>query len=68
MIAVGEESGQLESMLIRIAVTYEKGLRQAVKRLMAVLEPLLILFMGLIIGFVVISMLLAIFSISDIPI
>jgi len=67
MIAVGEETGQLEPMLIRIAVAYEKSLKQAVKRFMSVLEPVLILAMGLVIGFVVISMLLAIFSISDIP-
>ena len=67
MIKVGEETGQLDQMLIRIAVTYEKSLRQAVKRFMAFLEPVMILIMGLIIGFIVISMLLAIFSISELP-
>ncbi|MDX9821616.1 MAG: type II secretion system F family protein [Syntrophales bacterium] len=67
MIAVGEETGQLDSMLMKVAVIYEKSLKQAVKRFMALLEPVLILVMGLIIGFIVISMLLAIFSISDIP-
>jgi general secretion pathway protein F len=67
MITVGEETGQLDSMLMKVAVIYEKSLRQAVKRFMALLEPVLILMMGLIIGFIVISMLLAIFSISDIP-
>lgn len=67
MIAVGEETGQLEPMLLRIAAAYEKSLRQAVRRLLAVLEPVLILALGLVIGFVVISMLLAVFSISDIP-
>ena len=67
MIKVGEETGQLDQMLIRIAVTYEKSLRQAVKRFMGFLEPALILIMGLIIGFIVISMLLAIFSITEIP-
>ena len=67
MIKVGEETGQLDQMLTRIAVTYEKSLRQAVKRFMGFLEPALILFMGLIIGFIVISMLLAIFSITEIP-
>jgi len=67
MITVGEETGQLDSMLMKVAVIYEKSLKQAVKRFMALLEPLLILGMGLIIGFIVISMLLAIFSISDIP-
>ena len=67
MIKVGEETGQLDQMLIRIAVSYEKSLRQAVKRFMGFLEPALILIMGLVIGFIVISVLLAIFSITEIP-
>ncbi len=67
MIKVGEETGQLDQMLIRIAVTYEKILKQAVKRFMAILEPALIMLMGLIIGFFVVSMLLAVFSIADLP-
>ena len=67
MIKVGEETGTLEQMLIRVAVIYEKSLKQAVKRFMSILEPVLILAMGLIIGFIVVSMLLAVFSISDIP-
>ena len=68
MIKVGEETGTLDQMLIRVAVIYEKSLNQAVKRFMSILEPVMILVMGLIIGFIVISMLLAIFSISDIPV
>jgi general secretion pathway protein F len=67
MIRVGEETGTLDQMLLRVAVTYEKSMKQAVKRFMSLLEPVMILAMGLIIGFIVISMLLAIFSISDIP-
>jgi general secretion pathway protein F len=67
MIKVGEETGTLDQMLLQVAVVYEKSLKQAVKRFMALLEPIMILAMGLIIGFIVISMLLAIFSISDIP-
>ena len=67
MIKVGEETGQLDQMLLRVAGTYEKSLNQAVKRFMSFLEPVMILVMGLIIGFIVISMLLAVFSISDIP-
>jgi general secretion pathway protein F len=67
MIKVGEETGTLDQMLLRVAVIYEKSLKQAVKRFMALLEPILILAIGLIIGFIVISMLLAVFSISDIP-
>jgi general secretion pathway protein F len=67
MIKVGEETGTLYKMLLQVAVTYEKSLRQAVKRFMSLLEPVMILAMGLIIGFIVVSMLLAVFSISDIP-
>jgi len=67
MIKVGEETGQLDQMLIRVAVTYERSLRQSIKRFMGFLEPVMILVMGLIIGFIVISMLLAIFSISELP-
>ena len=67
MIKVGEETGTLDQMLIRVAVIYERSLKQAVKRFMSLLEPVMILVMGLIIGFIVISMLLAVFSISDIP-
>jgi general secretion pathway protein F len=68
MVKVGEETGQLDRMLIQIAVTYEKILKQAVKRFMAILEPAMIMLMGLIIGFIVISMLLAVFSIADLPV
>jgi general secretion pathway protein F len=68
MIKVGEETGQLDQMLLQIATTYEKMLKQAVKRFMAILEPATIMIMGLLIGFIVISMLLAIFSIADLPI
>lgn len=67
LIKVGEETGRLDSMLIKIAVTYERSLKEAIKRLVSFLEPALILFMGLLIGFIVISMLTAIFSITDLP-
>jgi general secretion pathway protein F len=67
MIAVGEETGKLESMLTEVAVYYDQEVKRSTKRLTALLEPVLILVMGLIIGIVVISMLLAIFSINDLP-
>jgi general secretion pathway protein F len=67
MIKVGEETGQLDVMLMKVASTYEKSLNVAIKRLVNFLEPLMILTMGVIIGFIVISMLLAIFSIVDLP-
>ncbi len=67
MIKVGEETGQLDTMLLKVATTYEKSLREALKRFLSLLEPLMILSMGLIIGFIVISMLMAIFSITELP-
>lgn len=68
MIKVGEETGQLDTMLLKVATTYEKSLREALKRFLSLLEPLMILIMGLIIGFIVVSMLMAIFSITDLPV
>ncbi|RMG04003.1 MAG: type II secretion system protein GspF [Nitrospirae bacterium] len=67
MIRVGEETGQLDEMLLRVADTYEKSLRASVRRFISLLEPALILIMGLVIGFIVISILLAIFSINELP-
>ncbi len=67
MIKVGEETGQLENMLMKVAATYEKSLRVAIKRFVSFIEPAMILGMGIIIGFIVLSMLMAIFSITEIP-
>ncbi len=67
MIKVGEETGQLDTMLLKVAATYEKGLRDAVKRFMSLLEPAIILAMGIIIAFIVVSMLMAVFSILELP-
>lgn len=67
MIEVGEETGKLEEMLNKIANTYEESIQNTTKRLVSLIEPLIILIMGLIIGFIVISMLLAVFSLQEIP-
>ncbi|MFB3884246.1 MAG: type II secretion system F family protein [Thermodesulfobacteriota bacterium] len=67
MIGVGEETGRLDEMLIKVAETYEENVQRAVKRAVSLLEPFIILFMGLVVGFIVISMLLGIFSINEIP-
>lgn len=66
MIDVGEETGQLENMLFKVADSFEAEVRNSVKRLIGLLEPMLILLMGLIVGAIVISMLIAIFSINEI--
>ncbi len=67
MIKVGEETGQLDTMLLKVASTYEKSLRTAMKRFIGFLEPALILGMGLLIGFIVLSMLMGIFSMTEMP-
>jgi len=67
LLAVGEETGRLDVMLLQVADTYDRELRTAVKRLVAMFEPLIILAMGLVIGTMVVSMLYSIFSINDVP-
>lgn len=67
MIRVGEETGQLDEMLLKVADSYEKSLKQAVRRFISFLEPVLILIMGVVIGFIVVSMLMAVFSITELP-
>jgi len=67
MIAVGEETGRLDEMLFKIAERFDLEVRTTVKRLISLLEPVLILFMGIIVGFIVIAMLMAIFSINELP-
>jgi general secretion pathway protein F len=68
MISVGEETGTLDQMLIKVAEAYEESVRTAVKRLVSLLEPLIILVMGGVILFIVISILWAILSVNDLPI
>ncbi len=68
MAKVGEETGKLEDMLMKVADTYDERVRRNVKRLTSLLEPILILCLGAIVGFIVLSMLLAIFSINEIPV
>jgi general secretion pathway protein F len=67
MITVGEETGRLDEMLLKVAENYEKIVKSMVKRFIGLLEPAMILIMGLLVGFIVISMLMAIFSINEIP-
>ncbi len=67
MVTVGEETGRLDSMLVKVAENYEKVVRNTIKRLISFLEPAMILLMGLVVGFIVVSMLLAIFSVNEMP-
>ena len=67
MIMVGEESGRLAEMLLQVATNYEKETRETIKQLISLLEPVMILFMGLVVGFIVIAMLMGVFSMNEIP-
>ena len=65
MIRVGEETGSMEEMLVRVADIYDKDVQNTVKRFISFLEPALILLMSLVVGFIVLSIISAIFSIND---
>ncbi len=67
MIGVGEETGRLDEMLIKVAESYEESVRTAVKRFVSLLEPMILLIMGGVVGFIVLSILLAITSITEMP-
>ncbi|GAB6140490.1 type II secretion system inner membrane protein GspF [Methylosoma difficile] len=65
MIKMGEETGRLEEMLLRVATIYDKQLRVAISRMLALLEPALIITLGLMIAGIIVSILLAILSVND---
>jgi len=65
MALVGEEAGKLEEMLLKVADVYDLHVKTSVKRLLSLVEPALILLLGVVVGFIVVSMLLAVFSLSD---
>jgi type IV pilus assembly protein PilC len=65
MIAVGESTGALDAMLGKIADFYEDEVDQAVASLTSLLEPIMMVFLGIVIGFIVVAMYLPIFKMSD---
>jgi general secretion pathway protein F len=65
MINVGEETGKLDEMLLRVANTYDREVRTTIDRLMALLVPVLTLLMACLIGFIVMSILLPMLSINE---
>ena len=65
MVKMGEETGRLEEMLLRVATIYDKQLRVAIQRMLALLEPALIISLGLMIAGIIVSILLAILSVND---
>ena len=65
MVKIGEESGSLESMLNKTSDFYEEELEAAIKQLLSLLEPAMIIFMGVIIGGIVASVMLPMFEIAN---
>ena len=65
MVAVGEETGALDTMLSKIADFYEDQVEAAVKSLTSILEPIMLVVVGGIVGFIVISMYLPLFKVYD---
>lgn len=68
LLTVGEETGKLDLMFARMADIYEEETRAAIKRFTAIFEPLVILIMGIVVGALILSMLIAITSINDVAI
>jgi general secretion pathway protein F len=66
LLSVGEETGKLDQMFARMADIYEKDTRDAIKRFTTLFEPLVILFMGVVVGAMILSIMLAITSINEI--
>jgi general secretion pathway protein F len=65
MVMVGEETGRLSEMLIRVADVFDREVQTAVKRALSLLEPALILGLGLVIGAIIMSILVAILSVNE---
>lgn len=68
LLMVGEETGRLDHMFTRMADIYENDTRAAIKRFTSVFEPIVILVMGVMVGALILSMLLAITSINDVAV
>jgi type IV pilus assembly protein PilC len=65
MVGVGEETGELDTMLTKIAEFYEDQVAAAVKALTSILEPVMIVVVGGMVGFIVISMYMPLFKVYD---
>ena len=68
LLSVGEETGRLDMMFGRMADIYEADTKTAIKRFTSLFEPMVILIMGLVVGGLILSMLLAITSINDVAV
>jgi general secretion pathway protein F len=67
MILVGEETGRLDDMLMQVAETYDREVEVAITKALALLQPVMIVTMAAVIGFIIIAILSAMLSVYDIP-
>jgi type IV pilus assembly protein PilC len=65
MVSVGEETGALDAMLAKIADFYEEEVNTAVDGLTSIIEPILIVFLGITVGFMVIAMFMPMFNLGN---
>jgi general secretion pathway protein F len=68
LLAVGEETGRLDAMFTRMADIYENETRTAIRRFTSIFEPMIILVMGVMVGTLILSLMLAITSINDVAV
>jgi type IV pilus assembly protein PilC len=66
MIAVGEETSELDAMLLKVAEYYEKELDTIVETLSSVIEPIIVLFLGLLVAAILVAMYLPMFDLMDV--
>ena len=65
MISIGEETGELDKMLMKVADFYEDEVEQAVKALTSIIEPIMIVVLGGMVGTILLSMYLPLFKVFD---
>jgi general secretion pathway protein F len=68
MILVGEETGRLDDMLMQVAETYDREVEVAIRKVLALLQPVMIVVRRSIIGFIIIAILSAMLSVYDLPV
>jgi type IV pilus assembly protein PilC len=65
MVSIGEETGEIDKMLMKVADFYENEVEESVKALTSLMEPLMIVVLGGMVGSIIVGMYLPIFSIMD---